>query len=136
MDYTAVIFHRPEDMRSPIVQQQTKFSTVQRQIMKMMLGCFRTTATDALQNETSLLPPHLHLREKILKSVTRMLTIPPPAPPVPMDPTSPRPQMAEAVLPIEPHKHRQTLPRMHARSRNHHSLYPTPMVVPKGLHTH
>jgi hypothetical protein len=41
------------------------------------MGCFHTTATDALQNETSLLPPRLRLREKILKSVTRMLTDPP-----------------------------------------------------------
>jgi ribonuclease HI len=42
-----------------------------------MLGCYRTTATDALENETSLLPPRLRLREKVLKSVTRMLTAPP-----------------------------------------------------------
>jgi hypothetical protein len=45
--------------------------------MKGILGCFRTTPTDALENETDLLPPHLRLREKILKSVTRMLTAPP-----------------------------------------------------------
>ena len=77
MDYAAVIWHRPEDMRSPIIQQQIKFSTVQRQIMKTMLGCFRTTSTDALQNETSFISPRLRLREKILKSVTRMLTLPP-----------------------------------------------------------
>ena len=75
MDYAAVIWHRPEDMKSPMIQQQTKFSTVQRQIMKTMLGCFRTTSTDALQNETSFLSPRLRLREKILKSVIRMLTL-------------------------------------------------------------
>src|SRR5271167_2265569 len=77
MDYAAAIWHRPEDMRSPTIQQQAKFSTVQRQIMKTMLGCFRTTSTDALENETTFLPPRLRLREKILKSVTRMLTLPP-----------------------------------------------------------
>ena len=77
MDYAAVIWYRPEDTVSPVTQQQAKFSTVQRQIMKTMMGCFHTTSTDALQNETSLLPPHLRLREKVLKSVTRMLTLPP-----------------------------------------------------------
>jgi len=45
MDYAAAIWHRPEDMRSPTIQQQAKLSTVQRQIMKTMLGCFRTTST-------------------------------------------------------------------------------------------
>jgi hypothetical protein len=30
MDYVAVIWHRPEDMRSRTILQQTKFSTVQR----------------------------------------------------------------------------------------------------------
>ena len=59
------------------MQHQSKFSTVQRQIMKTILGCFRTTSTDALQNETDLLPPDLRLLKKILKSVTRMLTAPP-----------------------------------------------------------
>jgi tubulin alpha len=77
LDYAASIWHRPEDIRSPTIQQQAKFLTVQRQIMKTMLGCFSTTSTDALQNETSFLSPRLRLREKILKSVTRMLTLPP-----------------------------------------------------------
>lgn len=48
--YAAIIWHRPEDLRSPATQQQSKFSTVQRQIMKTMLGCFRTTSTDALED--------------------------------------------------------------------------------------
>jgi hypothetical protein len=77
MDYAAIIWHRPEDMRSPASHQQSKFSTVQRHVMKGILGCFRTTSTDALENETDLLPPRLRLREKILKSDTRMLTAPP-----------------------------------------------------------
>src|SRR5579859_7734998 len=57
MDYAAIIWHRPEDKMSPTVQQQNKFTTVQRQIMKTMMGCFHTTSTDGLLNETSLLPP-------------------------------------------------------------------------------
>jgi hypothetical protein len=77
MDYAASIWHRPEDMMSRSIQQQHKFSTVQRQTMKAILGCFHTTSTDALENETDLLPPRLRLCEKVLKSVTRMLTVPP-----------------------------------------------------------
>jgi ribonuclease HI len=77
MDYAAIIWHRPEDNQSPAQRQLSKLSTVQRQVMIAILGCFRTTATDALENETGLLPPRLRLREKILKSVTRMLTAPP-----------------------------------------------------------
>src|SRR5580692_5619143 len=63
--------------KPPTTQHQSKFSTMQRQIMKTILGCFHTTSTDALQNETTLLPPDLRLLEKVLKSVTRMLTAPP-----------------------------------------------------------
>jgi len=136
MDSAAVIWHRPEDMRSPILQQQTKFSTVRRQIMKTMLGCFRTTATDALENETSLLPPRLRLREKVLKFVTRMLTAPPQYPGHQWIQRAHNPKMADANLPLEPRKHRQTLPQMHTRSRNHRPLYSSPMVVPKSLHPH
>jgi hypothetical protein len=79
MDYAAIIWHRQRALtaRPPTIQQQSKFATVQRQIMKTNLGCFRTTSTDALQNETTLLPPDLRILEKILKSATRMLTAPP-----------------------------------------------------------
>jgi hypothetical protein len=70
MDYAAVIWHCLEDKTSPTVQQQNKFSTVQLQIIKTMLGCFHTTATDALENETSLLSPHPRLSEKFLKSIS------------------------------------------------------------------
>src|ERR1700743_608569 len=77
MDHAAIMWHRPEDNRSQALQQQSKFSTVQRQIMKGILGCFRTTPTDALKKETDLLPPRLRLREKILKSVMKMLTASP-----------------------------------------------------------
>jgi hypothetical protein len=105
MDYAA------EDKRSPTTEQQTKFSAVQHQIMKTMMGCFRTTSTDALQNETSLLSPYLLLREKVLKSVTHCS---PTAPPASLDPTSPQTEMAEAILPYKFSQHRQNIPRMHA----------------------
>jgi ribonuclease HI len=78
MDYAAIIWHHLEDPNSPVGHQRIqKYSTAQRQTMKAILGCFRTIATDALENETGFLPPSLRLREKVLKSVTRMLTVPP-----------------------------------------------------------
>jgi hypothetical protein len=77
INYIASIWHHPEDIFSATPQEQTKFLIVQPQIMKTMMGCFHTTSTDSLQNETGLLPPRLHLCEKVLKSVTRMLTLPP-----------------------------------------------------------
>jgi ribonuclease HI len=77
MDYAAVIWHRPEDKTAPTSQQLSKFSTVQRQVMKAITGCFRTTPTAALENETNLPPPTLRLRRKVLNSITRMQTLPP-----------------------------------------------------------
>ena len=77
MDYAAVIWHRPEDKTAPTTQQLSKFSTVQRQAMKAITGCFRTTPTAALENETNLLPPTLRLRRKVLNTITRMQTLPP-----------------------------------------------------------
>ena len=44
--------------------------------MKAILGCFRTTSTSALEHESALLPPHLRLQSKILRSFTRLLTLP------------------------------------------------------------
>ena len=44
--------------------------------MKAILGTFRTTATSALQIETSLIPTHLRLRHRVLQSWTRMQTAP------------------------------------------------------------
>lgn len=76
MDYAAAIWHRPDNNSGPMTQQ-LRNSTVQRHIMKAITGCFRTTPTAALENETSLPSPRLRLREKILKSVTRMQTVPP-----------------------------------------------------------
>jgi ribonuclease HI len=53
-----------------------------------------------------------------------------------MDPTSPQPEMADATLPNEARKHRQTLPRIHARPRNHRTLHLAPLVVSKSFHSH
>jgi hypothetical protein len=77
MDYAAIIWHRPNDKTAPSIQQLKKLSSVQRHIMRAITGCFRTTSTAALENETSLQPPKLRLREKILKTITRMQTLPP-----------------------------------------------------------
>jgi hypothetical protein len=77
MDYAVAIWHRPKDQSAPTNQQLNKLSTVQRQVTKAITGCFRTTPTAALEYETALLPPSLRLQEKVLKTVTRMLTFPP-----------------------------------------------------------
>ena len=44
--------------------------------MKTITGCFRTTATAALQHETELLPIELELRKQITKYLTRVQTLP------------------------------------------------------------
>src|SRR5436190_4719934 len=53
-----------------------KLETVQRLAMKAILGSFRTTPTMALQIETDLPPPHLRLKSKILRYITRLQTLP------------------------------------------------------------
>jgi len=77
MDYAASIWHRPGDTRTaPTTSQLNKMASVQRQIMRTITGCFRTTPTAALEAETALPPPQFRLRNKILRSVTRMRTLP------------------------------------------------------------
>src|SRR5271168_5614349 len=44
--------------------------------MKAIIGCFRTTSTPALEVETALQPAHLRLQSKILRTFTRMQTLP------------------------------------------------------------
>jgi len=77
MDYAALIWHRPvkygQLQRPP---QITKLETAQRIAMKALLGSFRTTATAALEIETSLAPVHLRLQSRILRSITRFQTLP------------------------------------------------------------
>jgi ribonuclease HI len=75
-DYAAIIWHRPNDKHSQATAQQSKLETVQRLAMKTILGCFRTTPTTAMQIETGLIPPHLRLQTKVLRTLTRMQTLP------------------------------------------------------------
>ena len=42
--------------------------------MRAITGCFRTTAITAMEHETALLPPQWRLTDKILRTVTRMMT--------------------------------------------------------------
>jgi len=44
--------------------------------MKAITGCFKTTPTEALEFETALPPPELRLQKKVLRTFTRMLTLP------------------------------------------------------------
>ena len=77
MDYTAVIWHRPEDYRrAPTMEQTQKLAMVQRRAMIAITGCFRTTSTSALEAEMGIPPPRWHLHSKILKTTTQMLTYP------------------------------------------------------------
>ena len=81
MDYAAIIWHRPKDYHTAQTQKQIrKMETIQRQIMKTITGCFKTTSTAALERETDLLPPHLRLNRQILKVTTRMQTLATPHP--------------------------------------------------------
>jgi len=77
MDYAASIWHRPTryGQQTP-PPQLSKLVTAQRTAMKAILGCFRTTSTPALEIETGLAPAHLRLQSKILRSFTRMQTLP------------------------------------------------------------
>src|SRR5579859_7580749 len=54
----------------------TNIESAQRTAMKAILVTFRTTATSALQIETSLPLTHLRLRNKVLQSWTRMRIAP------------------------------------------------------------
>src|SRR5204863_5172400 len=71
MDYASSIWHRPNDSRVPTIKQLHKISTIQRQIMNMIIGCIKTTPTIVLEIETAL-PLQLRLCSKILRIVTRM----------------------------------------------------------------
>lgn len=113
MDYAAIIWHRPGDNRTAPTQTQVrKLSTVQRQIMRAITGCFHTTPTSALEAETGLPPPK-----------------PPPLgenPPVNhknanRPTTTPNPQVgcpsterqSRVFLSVKPRKPRKALPRVH-----------------------
>ena len=75
MNYAAIIWHRSKDNdKAPTIEQISKISTIQRQIMKAILGCFWTTPTTALETETALTPPQHRLCNKILHTITRLQT--------------------------------------------------------------
>src|SRR6266496_6220407 len=75
MDHAAAIWHRPEDHRkAPTTSQINKLSSVQRQVMKTITGCFGTTPTTTLEMETTLLPTQPHLHSKALRTITRIQT--------------------------------------------------------------
>jgi ribonuclease HI len=77
MDYAAIVWHKPSKQgAAPPWTATAKIDSVQRIAMKAILGTFRTTATSALQIETSLPPTYLRLRNKVLQSWTRMRTAP------------------------------------------------------------
>ena len=51
-------------------------ASAQRIAMKAIIGCFRTTSTPALEVETALPSAHIKLQSKILRTFTRMQTLP------------------------------------------------------------
>ncbi len=77
MDYASIIFHSPAKLGSSSPPPKlSKFISAQRIAMNAILGCYRTTSTAAMEIESGLLPSHLRLQSKILRTVTRMLTLP------------------------------------------------------------
>ena len=75
MDYAAIIWHRSDDTRTASTTAQLRaLSSVQDRIMRAITGCFRTTAIAAMEHETALLPPQWRLTNKILQTLTRMMT--------------------------------------------------------------
>src|SRR5277367_4341412 len=75
IDYAAIIWHRPMDTHTaPTTSQLRALSSLQGRIMRAITGCFRTTAITAMEHETELLSPQWHLTNKILRTITRMIT--------------------------------------------------------------
>jgi ribonuclease HI len=78
IDYAAIIWYRPVRYGYPQRPAQlSKLESAQRTAMKAVLSTFRTTPTTALEVESGLMPPHLRLQSKILRSYTRFTTLPP-----------------------------------------------------------
>ena len=64
-DYTACIWHQPSNKARYSAQIRT-LTMIQRIAMKSISGCFRTTPTAALENETGLPPAWICLQSKVL----------------------------------------------------------------------
>ena len=76
IDYAAIVWHRPKDDGSTAgTMQMRKITTIQRLAMKAILGCYRTTATAAMEVETGLPPPWIRLQTKALLATTRMQSL-------------------------------------------------------------
>jgi len=75
-DYAAVIWHRPKDGNTMATSTQvSKLDKIQRLAMKAITGCYKTTATAAMEIETGLQPSWLRLQTKTLQAITRMRTL-------------------------------------------------------------
>ena len=75
-DYAACIWHRPNQHGKTRHSAQVQtLTTIQRTAMKAITGCFRTTSTAAMENESGLPPAWIRLQTKVLQSTTRMQTL-------------------------------------------------------------
>ena len=75
MDYAAIIWHRPKDIQTvPTTSQMQALSSVQGRIIWAITGCFWTTVRMAMEHETALAPPKWCLTDKILQTITRIVT--------------------------------------------------------------
>ena len=77
IDYGATIWHRPKDYKgyTACPSQISKLSTVQRLAAKAILGCYRTTATIAMEKEAGLLPTWIRLQQLTLLSAVRLKSL-------------------------------------------------------------
>jgi ribonuclease HI len=75
IDYAAIVWHRPGDTTTaPTTSQLQTLASLQGKIMRAITGCFKTTAIKALEHETALLSPKWRLTNKIMQTITRMMT--------------------------------------------------------------
>jgi hypothetical protein len=71
MHYAVAIWHRPRDARTASTTSQlTKMASLQRQIMRTITGCFRTTLKASLEFETAFPPAQSPQRNVTLGSIT------------------------------------------------------------------
>ena len=73
LDYGAIIWYRPQRNSSGSLSEVV---TAQRMAMKAILGCFRTVPTAAMEIESALLPTHLRLQSKIVRTFIRFQALP------------------------------------------------------------
>ena len=85
MAYAAEVWYAPPhrthataSRRSGMITFSNKLQSIQRKAAINILGAMRTTAGDVLNTHTFLPPPHLLLLKLLIRSVTRLLTLPQP----------------------------------------------------------